>query len=110
MNVFAGAFASLGGAYQKLTCSCPVLTFGTQRVSCLPGEKPVDLGFVDGGTADAGKITVQTNRCAWSTLPAKLQTLTITGLASAPDGTYQVLDLTHREGVLLLTLGNIDAQ
>lgn len=109
-NVFAGGFSALKGAYQSLTGATPLVTLGAQAIQCIPGEKGIDPMFVSGGIADAATITVQTLRSDWGTLPVKQDVLTLTAHPSAPDGTYQVLDVTHKEGTLLLNLGNLDAQ
>lgn len=108
-NAFAGAFSALRSAYQGLTGAIPTITFGEEVVDIIPGERGIDPTFVLGGEAEGSTLTVQTLESDWTqTAPAKHDVVAIAGHPNAPDGNYQVLKSTHKEGTLLFDLGNMD--
>ena len=107
------AFSSLTSAFQIVAGTSPKINFGLASIDIIPSAQGVSPMFVDGGTGDGGEVTVQTLASAWggsSPAPVKLDVVTVTGMASGPDKTYQVLDSDYREGTLTFILGNLDAQ
>jgi hypothetical protein len=108
MSDMTDAFDQLRAAYQGAAGATPLLTFGAEEVQILPGEVPIDMQFVGGGTADAGQITVMCLASDFTTEPDDEDLVQLSDHPNASDGTYQVISKTHREGTVYLVLGNND--
>lgn len=110
-NIFDSALSALIGGYQSITAATPSVAFGEQTaVPCIPGGVGLDPMFVDGGVAEGSQIVVQTRSAAWSPAPEKGDTVVLQDHPNAASGTYHVLKREDKEGNILLTLGNFDAQ
>lgn len=108
MSDFSEAFAELMESYQDCTESAPSLTYDGNSVDIIPSSSELDTMFVGGGTANAGQFSVQIAVDALPSLPAEMETVDIADHATAPDGVYQVLSISHLEGCVMLRLGNAD--
>ena len=106
----ATAFVALRTCYQTTSGSNCTITSGNQVVAGIPGDVGKSMMFVDGGTADGARITVQTLASDWSSVPEKLSVVTLSGHSTAPNGNYQLVDepIVYREGTITFTLGNQD--
>lgn len=109
-NHFDLAFASLRSAFQSACGATPTITIGATEAQIIPSEQGINDVFVDGGTANGARVMVMCRESDFSTIPTKFDSAVLADHPSAADGTYQVLEVTQREGTLMLTLGNIDSE
>lgn len=110
MSDLTDAFAELREAYQETADATPTLTFDSNTVEIMCAEVGVDPVFVGGGVAEGAQITVMYAVGGLATNPSKLDVVTLADHPSAEDGDYQVLEITYREGCVMLILGNSDGR
>ncbi len=110
MSLLTTAFNTLYAAQTAATGSAAVCAIGAiTGVACVVSSAPTDLGFYGGGIGNSASMTLQTKLSAWSTLPAKNDSITVSGLPGA-NITRSVLSIDDKNGILYIAIGDNSIQ
>lgn len=110
MSDLTDAAAELLAEFQAVSDSSPTIEHDGETVDIMPNPIGNDPMFVGGGTADSARFDVCTLADAWDTAPEDQDVVELSGHATAPDGSYQVLNRTSYEAWIVFTLGNADGR
>jgi len=110
VSAYTTAFSELYAAQTAATGATTVCAIGAiTGVACVVSDVGTDLGFYGGGIGNSATMTLQTLLSAWSTLPAKNDSITVSGLPGA-SVTRSVLSITDRAGILYIAIGDNSIQ
>lgn len=110
MSDFTKAFDDLHAAQTAAMGTTAVCAIGAiSGVACVVSDSGTDLGFYGGGIGNSATMTLQTKLSAWSTLPAKNDSITVSGLPGA-NVTRSVLSTSDKNGILHIVIGDNSIQ
>ena len=110
MSAITVAFDELYAAQTAAQGTSAVCAIGAiTGVACIVSDSGTDLAFYGGGIGNSATMTLQTKLSAWSTLPAKNDSITVSGLAGA-NVTRSVISTTDRNGILYIAIGDNSIQ
>ena len=106
MSTFTRAFDSLYAAQTRVTGATTVCAIGAiTGVACVVSDSGIDSSYFGGGIGNTAQVTLQTKLAAWSTLPAKNDDITVSGLPGA-NVTRSVISTNDRGGILSIVIGD----
>ncbi len=110
MSTFTTAFDVLYAAQTRATGATTVCAIGAiTAVPCIVSDNGENAAFFGGGIGNTSQMTLQTKLSAWSTLPAKNDDITVSGLVGS-SVSRSVLSTTERGGILYISIGDVSIE